>query len=214
MNIPISNRLKKRLHVETAVLQDELLDVVYALEENAVLHGGTTIWRCYGGNRFSEDLDFYFPVTEEFERRLVTKLKERNLQLLKYKKTENVLFAKISDGNVEVRLEVNSVDKNIRAIAKAYEKVDGNYIDIFTLSAEGLILEKISAYQSRKLIRDIYDIYHLTRYVEKDGLVKEQIRKFVSTMAKPLDEENLGVIVYSGAVPSFKQMIEAIRVRF
>ncbi len=214
MNIPISNRLKKRLHVETAVLQDELLDVVYALEENAVLHGGTTIWRCYGGNRFSEDLDFYFPVTEEFERRLVTKLKERNLQLLKYKKTENVLFAKISDGNVEVRLEVNSVAKNIRAIAKAYEKVDGNYIDIFTLSAEGLILEKISAYQSRKLIRDIYDIYHLTRYVEKDGLVKEQIRKFVSTMAKPLDEENLGVIVYSGAVPSFKQMIEAIRVRF
>ena len=214
MNIPISNRLKKRLHVETAVLQDELLDVVYALEENAVLHGGTTIWRCYGGNRFSEDLDFYFPVTEEFERRLVTKLKERNLQLLKYKKTENVLFAKISDGNVEVRLEVNSVAKNIRAIAKAYEKVDGNYIDIFTLSAEGLILEKISAYQSRKLIRDIYDIYHLTRYVEKDGLVKEQIRKFVSTIAKPLDEENLGVIVYSGAVPSFKQMIEAIRVRF
>ncbi|MDO8554478.1 MAG: nucleotidyl transferase AbiEii/AbiGii toxin family protein [Candidatus Micrarchaeota archaeon] len=214
MKIPLANRLKKRLHVETAALQDEMIDLVYAIEENAVLHGGTAIWRCYNGNRFSEDLDFYFPVGEDFEQKLITKLKERNLQLLKYKKTENVLFAKISDGNVEVRLEVNSTYKYINAITKPYEKIDGSYIDIFTLSVEDFVIEKIAAYQSRKLIRDIYDIYHLSRYVEKNELVKEPIRNFLGKIEKPLDEENLKAIVYTGAVPSFKQMLDAIRTRF
>ena len=67
MRIPLANKLKKRLHSETAFLQDEVIDIVYGLEPNAVLHGGTAIWRCYQGNRFSEDLDFYFIIGENLE---------------------------------------------------------------------------------------------------------------------------------------------------
>ena len=152
MKIPLSNKLKKRLHVETALLQDELMDIIYSLEESAILHGGTAIWRCYEGNRFSEDLDFYFTTVENFENKLSVKLKERSLQLLKYKKTHDIVFSKITNGNVEVRLEINTKPKKIQNVVKSYEKVDGSFMDVFTFSPEQLLLEKINAYNSRKFI--------------------------------------------------------------
>ena len=59
MRIPLANQLKKRQQVETAFLQDEIIRLVYLTTEEMVLHGGTAIWRCYSGKRFSEDLDLY-----------------------------------------------------------------------------------------------------------------------------------------------------------
>ena len=48
-----------------AVIEKELLhyDILYALEQGGFLNqltfqGGTSLRLCYGGNRFSEDLDF------------------------------------------------------------------------------------------------------------------------------------------------------------
>ncbi|MBI5226975.1 nucleotidyl transferase AbiEii/AbiGii toxin family protein [Candidatus Micrarchaeota archaeon] len=214
MKIPLANKLRRRIHLETAMLQDEVLEIVYSLESNAILHGGTCIWRCYAGNRFSEDLDFYFKITEQFETGLRKKLKERDLLLLKYKKTSNLLFSKISDGNIEVRLEVNLSPKKLVGVVRPYEKIDGSYVDIFTLSPEDLILEKISAYQSRKLIRDIYDIYHLSKYVQKEDQFKSQLLTFLNSIQKPIDEPNLKAIVYTGAIPSFKQILEYLNSRF
>ena len=214
MKIPLSKKLKKRLHIETAMLQDEVIDIIYSIEENAVLHGGTAICRCYEGNRFSEDLDFYFPAEESLEDELITKLKERNLELVKYKKTQTVVFAKVSNRDVEVRLEVNFISRKKQFIVKPYEKADGSFMDIFTLSADELLVEKINAYKSRRLIRDIYDIYHLSKYVEKEQEIKENVKNFLSKLEKAADEENLKVIVYAGAVPSFNQMVDALRSRF
>jgi len=59
VKIPLEKRLKKRMDVEIAFLQDEVVEILYAIESRLVLHGGTAVWRCYGGNRLSEDLDFY-----------------------------------------------------------------------------------------------------------------------------------------------------------
>jgi predicted nucleotidyltransferase component of viral defense system len=213
MQIPLRNRLKKRLHTETAMLQDEVADIVYSIEPKAVLHGGTAIWRCYGGNRFSEDLDFYFPPEKDFEKKLREKAAERGLSIPKYKMTENVIFAKISSGETEVRLEVNlSARKN--GAPKPYERLDGSFMDVLTLSPEELVLEKISAYSGRKLMRDIYDIYHLSRMITDDSLVKEGMRKFLEEIPAPLDEKTLAALVYSGAVPSFAQMRDALKARF
>ena len=211
MRIPLANKLKKRLHSETAFLQDEVIDIVYGLEPNAVLHGGTAIWRCYQGNRFSEDLDFYFIIGEKLERELTKRIKERNLQLIKYKKTENVVFSKISNNNVEVRLEVNFLPQDKDIVVRPYEKIDGSFIDIFTLSPEQLLVEKINAYNSRRLIRDIYDIHHLIRYQEKKEETNNLLKSFVYKIKKPVDEENLKAIVYTGAIPSFKQILEALK---
>ncbi|MBU3958073.1 MAG: nucleotidyl transferase AbiEii/AbiGii toxin family protein, partial [Nanoarchaeota archaeon] len=59
MQIPLQLKLKKKSHREIARLQDVVVDMMYRIFPKAVLHGGTAIWRCYKGNRFSEDIDVY-----------------------------------------------------------------------------------------------------------------------------------------------------------
>lgn len=60
-NIPLTLRLKKQAHKKVAEAQDLIVKELYSVFDGAVLHGGTAIWRCYGGNRFSEDVDAYLP---------------------------------------------------------------------------------------------------------------------------------------------------------
>ncbi len=208
MRIPLEYRLKKRLHVEIGRLQDEVMDIVYLLEEKAVLHGGTALWRCYAGNRFSEDLDFYLKADEKFRKEFERKLKSRGLKLLKYKKTENAVYSKISDGNVEVRFEA-ALRKAKGFEVKEYERIDGTYSNVFTLPAEKLLEEKIQAYLNRKLIRDLYDVFMLSSFVEN----KKEIKEFLKKVPEPIDEKNLKIIVFSGAVPSFEQMVLALKRR-
>jgi hypothetical protein len=60
--IPLMNRLRKEYHKKVAYAQDLLVIELYSVIPDTVLHGGTVIWRCYGGNRFSEDIDAIIPV--------------------------------------------------------------------------------------------------------------------------------------------------------
>lgn len=213
MRIPLFNRLRKQFHREIAMLQDEVVEIVYALSPDAVLHGGTTVWRCYSGNRFSEDLDFYLVPKEKFREQLKKTLESRGLFLLKYKKTKSTIFSKISNGTVEIRLEV--AIRNIREFEpRPFERTDGSFIDVFTPSPEQLLLEKMEAYSNRKLIRDFYDIYTLSAIVSLDKKLSEKTLGFLEKAKKPLDEKNLKTIVFSGAIPSFEQMELAVKRRF
>jgi predicted nucleotidyltransferase component of viral defense system len=112
MKITLFNRLKKQQHKDIAILQDELVEIVYSIFPDIVFHGGTSIWRCFKGNRFSEDIDLYYYETKDFENKLKQAILSNNLNLLKFKKTENVIFAKISNTKVEVRLEIRLLDKS------------------------------------------------------------------------------------------------------
>ena len=59
IKIPLILKLKRAQQKEIAKAQDIIVNTLYEVFENAVLHGGTSIWRCYNGNRFSEDVDVY-----------------------------------------------------------------------------------------------------------------------------------------------------------
>jgi predicted nucleotidyltransferase component of viral defense system len=210
--LPLDKKLKKRLHIEVARLQDELIEVLYDLDKSLVLHRGTAIWRCYAGNRFSEDLDLYSSNIERLES-FKEKATSRGLEVRKWKKTENLVFCKIANEITEVRIEVNFKKKTTPVVA-AFEKTDSSFIDVLTLSPEDLILEKISAFNSRRLVRDAYDIYHLSNYVKDYSILKPVVLEFLTNTPQPLDEENLKTIVFTGAVPTFKQIKEAIERRF
>ena len=124
-----------------------------------------------------------------------------------------MIFSKISDGRTEVRLEINwRLPKG--EVVRTYHKADDSSISVFTLSPEALFMEKLGAYSSRKLIRDVYDIYHLSNLVDAKKLDLVEVRKQFGTLPDPVDEKNLRTIVYSGAVPTFKQMVELLRARF
>jgi len=213
MDIPLQNRLKKRAHVEIALLQDELVDILYGVAPQAVLHGGTCIWRCYGGSRFSEDLDFYLGAGKFDADGLKAAIIGRGLAIDKFKQTQNLVFAKISSGEAQVRLEINIAAAK-KPVARAYEKADGSRMDVLALGASGLLAEKFAAYKSRRFVRDIYDVFYLSRVGDADAKTAKEIRDFLQHPFAPIDERNLRAIVYAGAVPTYAQMLEVLRGRF
>ena len=79
------------------------------------------------------------------------------------------------------------------------------------MKPEELILEKIAAYNDRRRIRDIYDVYFLSRFVD-DKKIKESVKKFLLKINEPKDEGDLKVIIYEGRVPTFQEMLEALKI--
>ncbi|MFH1200114.1 MAG: nucleotidyl transferase AbiEii/AbiGii toxin family protein [Candidatus Micrarchaeota archaeon] len=217
MKLPLDKRLKKRLHRDVGCLQDELVDLLYGVAPSLVLHGGTAVWRCFGGARFSEDLDFYLPgVQADFEQAFRAVLHSRGLELLKFKKTANLIFAKVRNRDAEVRVEIN-FSKVALGVPLAYEKMDGTALVVFCIPLEALVLEKARAFCSRRLIRDVFDVYFLSLQLSDEsgrGAFGKELAGLVSSLPAPLDESTLDAIVYSGAVPSFAQMRDYLAGRF
>lgn len=207
MDLPLEKKVRKQLHRQVGYLQDELLEILYQLHPDFVLHGGTALWRCYQGSRFSEDIDLYAntALPKTFEADFKKTIQSRGFTLSKYKDTGQVVFAKVRDPRIEVLVEINH-QQGIEAFAAPYAKMDGSTFIVFTLDKKGLLLEKISAYNNRHLVRDLYDVHFLAAQVDADEDVTKALQGLLSGFSPPVDPENLKAIVYAGAVPSVKQM--------
>ena len=203
MKKPLALMLKKRLHKEIAKAQDLIVETIFAHIPNAVLHGGTAIWRCYNGSRFSEDLDFYFKRNVKKLDILFESLKSIGFDVLKKRIKENSIYSTLKFGVAEVRLE--GVFKSVKSIVKEYELVDGTFITVRTLTPENLLLEKIDAYIKRRKIRDLYDVFYLLRFVKKED-VKKNVAVFLKNFKEPVDKHVLKSLILWGVVPDVKSM--------
>jgi predicted nucleotidyltransferase component of viral defense system len=209
--LPISKKLKKRVHRLIALAQDILVIELYDKFPSTIIHGGTAKWRCYGSNRFSEDVDVYFPLTLKKEnfKRFLDDLKSKGFSVEKFKKTNNSIFAKFSYLDVIVSLE--AVFKNIKNfLVRPFEMSDGSSILVNTLTPEDIIKEKVSVYLERRKIRDLYDIFFLLKFVEKRENIKGVLTKLISNFKKPLDEKELKVLIISGSAPSVENMLREV----
>jgi predicted nucleotidyltransferase component of viral defense system len=212
MRIPLYQKLKKKSHKDIAIAQDILVIELYKKFPDVVIHGGTAIWRCFGSNRFSEDVDVYLP--KKYKNKKILEdffegLKASNLQLIKFKLTNDTLFSKLNYGEVEIRLE--GVFKEVESILKSFELTDGNSINALTLSAEDFILEKMLAYKKRRMVRDLYDIYFLLSFVSDKEKINKKLKDFVENIEKPLDEKNLPALIISGVSPKVDEMIKVVK---
>ena len=187
------------------------MEEVYQVFPECVLHGGTAIWRCYGGGRFSEDIDVYIPVPQtEATRKFRDALKSKGLEELKFKATENTIFAKYDLSASAVSFEA-ALRQPPESVVMPYQMVDGTLMLVRTLTPEGLISEKASAYHSRRKVRDLYDIYFLLNLVKDGREVLESLGEMVSEYREPVDENQLRAIVIVGVAPSSETIIEGIR---
>ncbi|MBI5553306.1 MAG: nucleotidyl transferase AbiEii/AbiGii toxin family protein [Candidatus Diapherotrites archaeon] len=213
MKIPLYNRLKRQAHKEMAILQDILMDAVYSLEKNAVLHGGTAIWRCFQGNRFSEDLDFYASPKPAFREKMEASLQILGIQFTKFRETSATIYSRASKENTSVELEI-ALRPFKNPSVSVYEKADGTTMDIYTPSVNELLIEKLNAYKNRRLIRDIYDAYHLSRYCEPNPAYNKTAFSLLENAPKPTDESNLKNLILTGVVPEYPEMIRTLQRRF
>jgi len=210
--LPLEKKLKKRMHKTIALVQDLLVMEIYDSFSSAVIHGGTAIWRCYGSNRFSEDVDFYFPPRLKKARfeDLQTSLKGKGFSILKFKKTDNSIFAKFSNLNAVVRLEV--LFKGVKDfVTKDFEMSDGTSILVNTLKPEEMVKEKISAYLKRRKTRDLYDVFYLVKSVEDKEKVRDELADFLKKFRKPADEREFKALIISGSIPKPGEMLGAIQ---
>jgi len=210
--LPIDKRLKKRMHKIVALAQDILVMEIYDHLSNAIIHGGTATWRCYGSNRFSEDVDVYLPLNmkkENFEN-FLSSLKGKGFVVEKFKKTNNSIFSKFSYTGVTVRFEV--LFKNVKNfVTKAFEMSDGTSILVNTLNSEDMIIEKVSTYLKRRKVRDLYDISFLLKFVENKEKIKNALMKLTKEFMQPIDEKELKVLIISGSVPTVEDMLNTVR---
>ena len=133
------------------------------------------------------------------------------MKLLKLKDTGNILFSKISENNTNVKIETNHKFCPENPVEIEYELIDGNTLNVLSLSPENLIIEKIAAYKNRRFIRDLYDIYILIKHVKDWELIKSDLSNFLNHLEKPVDEDVLKTIVYLGLSPSYNKIVEYIR---
>ena len=207
MEQPIEGILRGR-RLSVARMQDRLIRLIYDyVQPDAVLYGGTAVWRCYGSGRFSEDIDLY--VNAKFEKALM-KIIEKNGMSVIWSDKELPLHMRISDGKTDVLLEAG-IMKPESAIAQ-YIKIDGTSMTITTLHPAELFIRKMEAYKGRRYIRDIYDLFYLTNYVDgNDYYVRSRLRQFLNEIKRPVDEKVLKNLIYKGRRDlGFDDMVEYI----
>ncbi|MEW6063544.1 MAG: nucleotidyl transferase AbiEii/AbiGii toxin family protein [Nanoarchaeota archaeon] len=207
--IPIMLRLKKGMHRDLAKAQDLIIDEMATILDSAVLHGGTAIWRCYRGNRFSEDIDVYISKDIKKINLFFKNLKKKGFVIEKEKIGDNSLFSSLRFNRTIIKFE--AIFKRIKGILKEYETAEGNLITVYTLTPEDIINEKIDAYIKRQKIRDLYDIFFLLRYIEDKNKIKSKIIKLIDNFKKPIDEKELKILIFEGLIPNYDKMLEYIK---
>jgi len=206
--IPLQARLKRESHRRIAYAQDLIVREVYSVLNNAVLHGGTGIWRCYGGKRFSDDLDFYFSNNPEKISLLFENLKKIGFEIKKKKISENSVYSELEFDRTLVRLEATF--QKTRGVICDYELSDGNFISIYSLTAKDFLIEKAKTYMKRFKIRDLWDVFFLLKNVENPKEIKE-IEDLIKNYKKPIDEGDLKIILLEGIIPSVNEMMDYIK---
>ena len=207
--IPLILKLKKNAHKEIAVAQDLIIQEIVNVFDNAVLHGGTGIWRCYNGNRFSEDIDIYLRKDIDKIDLFFKNLERKGFTIEKKRIKDNSLYSTVRINGTIVRVE--GLFKRIEGILKEYETIDGNFITIYSLAPEELIIEKVETYLKRLKIRDLYDIFFLLRYVNDTIKVNHAVKKLIKNFDRPVDEKELKVLILEGLVPDYGKMLEYIK---
>ncbi|MEK6841422.1 MAG: nucleotidyl transferase AbiEii/AbiGii toxin family protein [Nanoarchaeota archaeon] len=209
MKIPLNLKLKKKSQKDLAYAQDVLIEELYNFFPNAIIHGGTAIWRCYNGNRFSGDIDVYLTKDDKKINNFFKSLEKKGFRIIKKRIKENSLYSEIRISDTPIRFEATFQTK--KPSLKRYETSESFFINVLTLSIEELIIEKVNAYLKRRKIRDLYDIFFLLDNAKKERDVINYLNKLVKNFEEPIDEENLATIIISGAIPDSKQLLEAIK---
>jgi predicted nucleotidyltransferase component of viral defense system len=208
--IPLQIRLKREISRKIAYAQDLIIKEVYAVFNKAVLHGGTAIWRCYYGKRFSEDLDFYFPRESKKIDLLFENLKRIGFEIKKKKVSERSLYSELELDRVSVRLEATF--QKVSGVICDYELSNGSFLSIYSLSTEDFLIEKSRTYLKRLKIRDLWDVFFLLKNIQDREINKiKEIGDLIKEYKKPVDEENLKIILLEGIIPSSEEMIQYIK---
>ena len=180
------------MQVALARLQYSIVESLLEVDPGIVLHGDTAIWRCYSGNRFSEDVDICATDAQvDKPGKLITwSLSKRNIKMdypLRTSRAVNVL-----SNDARSKFEAMEFPGGLKPVRMEFRKSDGSKMVVNTLSVGDFIKEKIPTYEKRKYVRDLYDIYHLTRVGGLSTKSKRMLSRFLSQLGGQPTKRNSG----------------------
>ena len=221
---------------EKDYFQNILLFIIYQdYGKGIVFKGGTALKKCFGLNRFSEDLDFTcldkidikkvkdglkrFRV--EFE--LESEVYENGLKIIL--RIKGPLYVGIRQSLCKVIIDFSFretviLKPEIKTIGRFLEEVPS--FDVFVMQEREILAEKIRAMLARTKARDVYDLWFLARKgvnIDKE-IVNEKLKYYniVFDEKELIDcikksesvwEEELGPLV--SFVPDFKSSFNEIK---
>ncbi len=136
------------------------------LLSNLIFGGGTMLRLCYGLNRFSVDLDFYFAKKID-TRKFFATIKEYLSKFYTIKDSANkfntLLFEiKSKDYPRSLKIEIRKEPKKFKTeTAIAYSKYSNMQVFTKAVSLKDMVSAKIEAFLNRKEIRDVFDLEFL-----------------------------------------------------
>jgi len=162
-----------------------------------VFKGGTALQKCYGLNRFSEDLDFTVNKKINLEKPL-NKIKENfdvfgfpaTLKHVKSKLTKNYKLKikgplyngserTISSLRIEISLRKDLILKpEVKEIIPAYHDIQP--YTVFVMNINEILAEKVRSIMQREKARDVYDLWFLLNKKAKPniGLIQRKLQIF------------------------------------
>ncbi len=169
---------------EKDYLQNIILFILYQeIGQELVFKGGTALSKCFGSDRFSEDLDFTMLKKKNFQEIIEKGLKrfflEYEVEEINTKNSSNLIFrikGPLYNGSrqslCKIRLDF-SKRENIE-VAITNKKI-GYYMDnlpvfeIVCMDLKEILAEKVRTIYTRNKARDIYDInFLINRKVDYD----------------------------------------------
>lgn len=178
---------------EKDYFQNIILFIIYQIYGNElVFKGGTALKKCFGLNRFSEDLDFTgqgFDV-KEFENRLSRFKIEFEIKTKKYENGLKVIIKikgplyighrhSLCTFIIDVSFRENVILlPETKTIGRFLEEIPA--FDVFVMQEKEILAEKIRAIMSRNKARDVYDLWFLLgKSVEVDAsLIAEKFKYY------------------------------------
>lgn len=187
-------------NVQREYFQNIFLSYFYQQEKasNIYFKGGTALRILYKSPRFSEDLDFTtsykdIKTIESLVIETLEKVEKENIKLdLKEAKPTSGgfiviisfdAFEKVTDIQLEISMRKGEKRGEILAISNDYIPA----YNIFALSLEQLVDEKLQALLSRKKPRDFYDLYFILRA----NLLIPKKKNVLPQVLKALIESNI-----------------------
>ncbi len=206
--IPLAKILKGRL-LRIAELQDVLV-MELSKRFNFILHGGTAVWRVYGGKRFSIDVDIYCEEPGELAR-VLKSLPIFSVVRAKVTPSE-VLYLRVRDeSGAEAELKASPPSEEVETTEADYWMTDGGSLVVKTLTPCGLLREKVKAFVGRRKSRDLYDVYYLLDLCEERD-ARASVKALLTLLDSPPEDFNgLRELILMGRPPSFESIVRKVR---
>jgi len=161
-------------------LQDKVLGIIFSVENEFYLTGGTCLSRFYHEKRYSDDLDFFTHNSGRFSfavKNIKVKLHEKHQVDVEVNSKNFIRF------RIDKILQLDFVNDTVFRYKDVVVKENGYVID----SIENILSNKITAVIGRDNPKDIFDIYLICRFYDFDWKeILEAAQKKASFMLEDL----------------------------